>query len=38
MRMEKPAAFQVEPGVRQLFLDDVGVERIDGQKPRELTG
>ena len=25
-------AFQVEPGVRQLFLDDVGVEKIDGLK------
>ena len=29
---EKPAAFQVEPGIRQLFLDDVGVEKIDGLK------
>jgi len=27
----KPA-FQIEPGVRQLFLDDVGIDKIDGLK------
>ncbi len=32
MPKEKPAAFQIEPGVRQLFLDDVGVEKIEGLK------
>ena len=29
---EKSALFRVEPGVRQLFLDDVGVEKIDSLK------